>query len=68
MQRVHLQFGIAEPMAQLGNLSLIAIIQMLAGAEDLNQRDLGVPDPVQPYGGQPVIRKQMCGEDALNRN
>jgi hypothetical protein len=41
---------------------------VLAGAEDLYQGDFGVPDPIQPYGGQPVIRKKMCGEDALHRN
>jgi hypothetical protein len=33
---VNREFGIAEPVPQIGNLGLVAIVQMLAGAEDLD--------------------------------
>ena len=44
VQRVQLQIGIAEPVAQFGDLRLIAIIQVLARAEDLHRGDPGLLD------------------------
>ncbi len=68
MQGMHLKFGIAEPVPEIGNLGLIAIIQMLAGAEDLHQRNVRVPDPLQPHGGQAVIREEVRRKGALHLN
>ena len=45
-----LQLRIAEPVAEFGDLRLVAIVQMLAGAEDLDRGDAGVPDAVEPDG------------------
>ena len=44
MQRVQLQLGIAEPVAEFGDLRLVAIVQMLARAEDLYRGNSGLLD------------------------
>jgi len=66
MQRVDLQLGISKPVTQLADLGAIAVIQMLACAEDFDQRDSGVPHAVQPYGGQAVIHEKVRREGALH--
>ena len=57
VQRVQLQLGIAEPVAQFGDLRPVVIIQVLAGAENLDQRNARVPDPVQPDRGEAMIHE-----------
>src|SRR5262249_51832608 len=52
VQRVKLQFGIAEPVAKLSDLALVTIIQVLASAENLNQGNARVPNTIQPHGGE----------------
>ena len=44
VQRVQLQLGIAEPVAEFGDLRLVAIVQVLARAEDLHRGDSGLLD------------------------
>jgi hypothetical protein len=39
---------------------------MLAGAEDFYQRDIRLPDPVEPNRRQTVIRKEVRREGALH--
>ncbi len=56
---MQLQLGIAEPVAQFVDLRAIAIIQMLARAEDLDRRNAGLLDPVQPDRREPMIDEQV---------
>jgi hypothetical protein len=58
--------GIAKPVAQFVDLRFVAIVQVLACAEDFHQRDSGVPDAVEPLRGEVMIDEQMCGESALH--
>jgi hypothetical protein len=41
---------------------------MLAGTEDLHQRDPGMPDPFEPDSGQAVIREKVRRKGALHLN
>ena len=63
---MELQLRIAKPVAEFGDLRAVAIIQMLAGAEDLHQRNARVPDPLEPDRGQAVVDEQMSGERAMH--
>ena len=67
VQRVQLQIGIAEPVAQFGDLRLIAIIQVLARAENLYRGDSGVLNFSEQRGCQPVIDEQMRGQYVIHR-
>ena len=68
MQRVELQLGIAKPVPQFGNLAGIVIVEMLAGAKDLNYGDAGVPNAVQPNGSQAMIYKKMSRQGVLHES
>ena len=56
------QRRIAEPVTQLADLRVIVIIQMLLGAENLDQGNARVPDPVEPDGREAVPDKKVSGE------
>ncbi len=58
------ELGIAKPVPQFGDLRFVAIVQMLARAEDLDQRNAGVPDAIQPDGGQAMFDEEMRREGA----
>ena len=66
VQRMQLQFGIAKPVAQLGDLRAIAIVQVLARAENLHRRDARLMDLIQPDGGQPMIHEQVRRQNVMH--
>jgi len=49
-------------VAKLADLGAVAVIEVLAGAENFDQRDAGVPDTVEPDGGEAVSDEEMSGE------
>ncbi len=59
VQRMQLQVRIAEPVAQLRDLRLVAIIQVLPRAENLHGGNPGLLDPPQQRRGQPVVHEQV---------
>src|SRR5579862_1976792 len=59
---MELQRRIAKPVSQFGDLRAIAIIQVLARAENLDQRNAGVPNPIEPYGRQAMPDEEMRGK------
>ena len=67
VQRVELQIGIAEPVAEFGDLRLIAIIEVLATAEDFHCGDSGLLNSAEQGRRQPVIDEQMGGEYVIHR-
>lgn len=66
VQRVNFQFAILEPVPQLANLSAVPVIEVLPSAKNLHLGNAGVPDAVQPYGGQAVIDEKMRRKGALH--
>ena len=55
---MELEIRIAKPVAQLADLRVIVIIEMLSGAKDLDQRNARVPNPVEPDGRQAMSAKR----------
>ena len=53
-------------MAQLVDLRLVPIIQMLAGAEDLHRRNPRLPNLVQPDRVQTMIHEQVRRENVVH--
>jgi hypothetical protein len=49
-------------MPQLPNLRMIVIIEVLLGAENLDQGNARVPDPVEPDGREAMPDKKRSGE------
>ena len=67
MQRVQFQIGLAEPVAEFLDLRLIAIVEVLARAENLYRGDSGLLNFSQQRRRQPVIDEQMSGEYVIHR-
>jgi len=63
---MELQLGIAKPVAEFANLCPVAVVQVLAGAKDLDFRDSGIPDLFQKNGRQPVIDKEVRGKSVIH--
>jgi hypothetical protein len=59
VQGVELEIGVAEPVAQFGDLRLVVVVEVLAGAENLDRGDAGLPDPSEQGGGQAVINEYV---------
>ena len=59
MERVQAQVGIAEPVAQLGHLRLVAIVQVLAGAKDLHLRHARLLDAGEGGRGEAMIHEHV---------
>ena len=53
------EFGIAEPVAEFGDLRLVAIIQVLTRAEDLDCADTGLLDSAEQGRRQAMIHEQV---------
>ena len=66
VQRVQLQLGIAEPVAEFGDLRLVAIVQVLARAENLDRGNAGLLDSAEQRRRQPVIDEQVRGEYVIH--
>jgi hypothetical protein len=66
VQSVHLQRGIAEPVAQFANLRTVAVIQVLARAIDLNAIETGIADSFQASRGKPLVYEKMSGKHMLH--
>ena len=67
MQGVEFEFGIAEPVAEFGDLGGVAPVEMLFGAEYFNGGDVGaLHAKPRPGGGQPVIDDDVRGEGAIH--
>src|SRR5579863_10360427 len=62
MQRVELQLGFTEPVAQLGDLGAIPAVQVLTRAEDLDLRNTGLPHVLEPGDAKTVVHEQVRGE------
>ena len=60
------QLRVVEPVSQLRDLRPVPVIQMLPRKEDLDQRDTGIPNPVEPDRSQPVIDEEVCRECAFH--
>ena len=54
---MQLELGVAKPVAQLGDLSLIPPIKMLPGAEQFYQRYASMLDLLEQRSGETVIRE-----------
>jgi hypothetical protein len=50
-------------MAQLLHLRRIAIVEMLAGAEDLHGVKTGSANFFKPYTGKPVVHEEMSRQN-----
>jgi hypothetical protein len=66
VQSVHLQRRIAKPVAKLGDLSAVAIIQVLARAINLNAIETCVAYSLQARSGEALIYKEMSGKHMLH--
>jgi hypothetical protein len=53
-------------VTQLVHLSLVAIVEVLPGAEDLDLRDTGLPDAVKPDRGESMLNADMRGENVVH--
>ena len=67
VDRVQLQLGIAEPVAQFGDLRLVAIVQVLARAEDLHGGNSGLLDSARAAPRQPVVDEQVRGQYVIHQ-
>ena len=61
-----LQLRIAEPMAEFIDLRPVPVIEMLAGAKDLDSRKPGGPDSFEPNRCEPIANEQVAGEDKIH--
>jgi hypothetical protein len=52
---MQLQFGVAKPVAELADLRVVTVIEMLSGAKKLHFRDARLPDLFKPGGGEAMI-------------
>src|SRR5207247_2433667 len=66
VDRVQLQLRVVEPVAQLGDLASIAIVQVLARAEDLDGRDACLHRLVQPSHRKTVIHAHVRGKNTIH--
>ncbi len=66
MQRMELELGFPEPVPQFSDLRPVVIVQMLARTEYFDQRDAGLPDPVQPNVGEAMVDQKQGREGALH--
>jgi hypothetical protein len=55
------QFRVAKPVPQLIYLRAVVIVQVLSRAKYLHGWYVGIPNTVEPHGGQAVIHEQMRG-------
>ncbi len=63
---MHDQLRIAKPVAELVDLGLIVVVQMLPGAENLDAPEAGAADALEPGGREPLIDKKMSRENVLH--
>jgi hypothetical protein len=56
-----LEVGVAEPMAQLGDLAAVAIVQMLPGAKDFHGGNARLHGLVQPGNSQAMVHAHVRG-------
>src|ERR1700730_6524179 len=59
MQGMELQFGIAKPVAEFGDLGFVRIVQVLPRAENLYRADTRLLDPAEQCHGEPVVDEQV---------
>ena len=54
----------AEPVGQLDHMLAAGVVEMLAGGKNLHSLRAGAGGKLEQAGMQPLIEKQMSGEDA----
>src|SRR5579883_2467998 len=66
MQRVEFHFRVTKPVTQFRDLRLIAIVQVLARAEDFHRQNSRLLDAAQQRRSQAMIDKQVRGKYVIH--
>jgi hypothetical protein len=56
---VQLQLGIAKPVAKLGDLGAVAVIQVLTRNKYFDLGNAGIPDAIEPNRSKAIIDEQV---------